>query len=309
MARARFARNERSAALRRSAAETMPDDFAPASQAWLSDRPSWCVDKGEVLEALTTCDLWLALARGEVGPETRVWREGMPYWDAVKRVPEFALAMPDARVWGTPVPPENNVSAGVEKAARADSGVPASGVVEKQRGTERVTERPPASAKQAFFVEQSARLDAPIKEGSAFMPFAEHATPAPVEVDSSPERLQTKPRIRTFDRKGIMSVAIGAALAMIALGIATTAPTPAAHSEPPNRPAVGAPVMGTDLFASPSKISETTPAKTTDEAADVHMTAEPPVAVNVAPKGPHAKDRGQQRVRGGSAKNARATTR
>ncbi|MBK8251710.1 MAG: DUF4339 domain-containing protein [Polyangiaceae bacterium] len=284
MARARFARNERSAALRRSAAETMPDDFAPASHAWLSDRPSWCVDKGEVLEALTTCDLWLALARGEVGPDTRVWREGMPYWDAVKRVPEFALAMPDARVWGTPVPPENNVSASVHTAARADSGVPASGVVEKQRGDDRGTERPPASAKH-------------------------DTTPAPVEVDSSPERLQTKPHIRTFDRRGLMSVAIGAALAIIALGIATTAPAPSAHSEPPGRPALGAPAAGTDLFASPSKVGEIKPATTEVESTDVHTAAEPAVTVSAAPKGPHASDRGQQRARGGTAKRSHVTPR
>lgn len=100
MAGARLARNEGRQRARRSMTSTLPR-LAPSSRAWLSDRPSWCVDMGSTLLAMTTCDLWLSLARNDVTPRTKVWREGMPYWEALEKVPEFALAMPDATVWGT----------------------------------------------------------------------------------------------------------------------------------------------------------------------------------------------------------------
>lgn len=97
----------------------MPADLQPAaSRAWMSDRPSWCVDRGVTLVAMTTCDLWLALARGDVTPDTKVWREGMPYWDRVARVPEFALALPGSPVW-EPVPRSGTRRATRETAAGA----------------------------------------------------------------------------------------------------------------------------------------------------------------------------------------------
>ena len=50
---------------RRSLASTTPADVPSSRGAWLSDRPGWCVDLGPTLVAMTTCDLWLALAKGD----------------------------------------------------------------------------------------------------------------------------------------------------------------------------------------------------------------------------------------------------
>src|SRR5690242_18979313 len=82
---------------------TLPGEPPPESHAWLSDQPSWCVDTGPTLKAMSTCDLWLGLAKGEIHPEMKVWREGMACWEPVRQVAEFALALPDERVW-TPTP-------------------------------------------------------------------------------------------------------------------------------------------------------------------------------------------------------------
>src|SRR5690242_7158997 len=35
--------------------------------------PEWCVERGETIVAMTTFELWLALAQGEVDGQTRVW--------------------------------------------------------------------------------------------------------------------------------------------------------------------------------------------------------------------------------------------
>ena len=72
MAGARLARNEGRQRARRSMTSTLPADFAPSSRAWLSDRPSWCVDMGSTLLAMTTCDLWLSLAQNNITPQTKI---------------------------------------------------------------------------------------------------------------------------------------------------------------------------------------------------------------------------------------------
>ena len=102
MAGARLARNEGQQRTRRSLTSTMPADLAPSSGVWLSDRPGWCVDVGPTLVAMKTCDLWLALAKDEITPKTKVWREGMPYWTEIAKVsaaiatsaPKATLAAP-----------------------------------------------------------------------------------------------------------------------------------------------------------------------------------------------------------------------
>jgi hypothetical protein len=59
-------------------------------------QPEWCVEVGQALRALTTFELWMAIARGELGAETHVWRDGMEGWTPIANVPELAYALVDA---------------------------------------------------------------------------------------------------------------------------------------------------------------------------------------------------------------------
>lgn len=192
MAGARLARNEGQQRTRRSLTSTMPADLAPSSGVWLSDRPGWCVDVGPTLVAMKTCDLWLALAKDEITPKTKVWREGMPYWTEIAKVPEFALAMPDAAVWAPRDAPATSAPRAGQGAAVAASDPSAAGVTS---------------------------LVAP----------GDHVTPAPVVVEHrAPEAASAGPR-RIFprlDRRGAASVAFGALVAIAALTFATTGPAP-----------------------------------------------------------------------------------
>jgi hypothetical protein len=65
--------------------------------------PEWCADLGHCLQALTTFDLWMALARGELNRKTRVWRDGMEAWTPVEDIPELALALADAVSFDPPL--------------------------------------------------------------------------------------------------------------------------------------------------------------------------------------------------------------
>jgi hypothetical protein len=65
--------------------------------------PEWCADLGHCLQALTTFDLWMALARGELSRKTRVWRDGMDAWTPVEDIPELALAIADAISFDPPL--------------------------------------------------------------------------------------------------------------------------------------------------------------------------------------------------------------
>lgn len=58
--------------------------------------PEWCVDQGDSIAAMTTFELWMALARGEVDSQTRVWGHGMDNWEFVADVPELSYALADS---------------------------------------------------------------------------------------------------------------------------------------------------------------------------------------------------------------------
>lgn len=290
MVGSKLARNEGQRRARRSFASTTPADLPPGEGAWLSDRPGWCVDLGPSLVAMTTCDLWLALARGDVAPQMKVWREGMPYWQSVAAVPEFALALPDAPVW-TPEATKPPVHAHVPAIAAAAATAALAVAEERERPT----------------------LPAPVWSASAsvvgvttMIPLSDLGTPAPMVVEhrtappppSGPRR-RFLPKV---DRRGAASVAIGAALAVFALAIATSAPAPTAgplQLESPHAASMGAPEKGTDL------LTATAPPKITAETPRSPLAAETaipdPAPVERRPRGPHASDRGQHRARAGSA--------
>lgn len=65
--------------------------------------PDWCVDDGAGLRAMTTFELWMALARGEIGPRAQVWRDGMEGWDRIEDVPELAYALTDSVSFDPPL--------------------------------------------------------------------------------------------------------------------------------------------------------------------------------------------------------------
>jgi GYF domain 2 len=58
--------------------------------------PEWCVDQGDNIAAMTTFELWMALARGDVDAQTRVWGLGMDNWEIAADVPELAYALTDS---------------------------------------------------------------------------------------------------------------------------------------------------------------------------------------------------------------------
>lgn len=58
--------------------------------------PEWCVDLGTSMLAMTTFELWMALARGDVEGKTSVWCNGMESWEMVANVPELAHALSDS---------------------------------------------------------------------------------------------------------------------------------------------------------------------------------------------------------------------
>lgn len=287
-------------------ASTLPGEPPPASHAWLSDVPAWCVDLGPRLQAMTTCDLWLGLAKGEIRPEMKVWREGMACWEPVRHVPEFALAMPDATVWpvapgGVPARRTAASEAAAITAARAAEPPPAS-----------TAEPPPASTAADHGMEAAAVGVVTLAPPSDF------STPAPVVVDhgevppASGARRRLSPRI---DRRGAVSVVAGALIAITSLALATTGPAPGSESRPASagaRPA--APMIEYELSTqAPAGLpAAPEPARTVEmiEKKEAVTAAAPAVAPAKlvpakagstrprAPRGPHAADRGQRRIRG-----------
>jgi len=57
--------------------------------------PEWCVEHRGALVAMSTFELWMALARGDVDAKTRVWGHRMDSWATVADVPELAHAVSD----------------------------------------------------------------------------------------------------------------------------------------------------------------------------------------------------------------------
>lgn len=312
MAGARLARNDRTA-VARSMVSTMPADPPFGSQQWLSDRASWCVDLGPTLQAMTTSELWLGLAKGEVQPTTKVWREGMPYWQAVARVPEFALALPETKAWSP---------ASTQVTARLVAAMPVT-------ARDLAEDAAPPSDRMAAD---------PVPVGVVTLaPPCDFSTPAPVVVDhdapaESGARQRLFPRL---DRRGAASVVAGAVVAITALALATTGPAgsesrpgsaagrPAAaltaehgflEDAPPAPPPtqehsfvgyaptqVGPPAPQEFDAVPPQESDATTGPKstiTTPEAAP-KSTGLTPGRWRM-PRGPHVADRGQRRARGGS---------
>ncbi len=318
MAGARLARNERTA-VARSMVSTMPADPPFGSQTWLSDRASWCVDLGPTLRAMTTSDLWLGLAKGEIQPGTKVWREGMPYWQAVAKVPEFALALPDSKVW-SPAP--------TQVAARLVAAMPV---------TARDLAEDAAPASDRMGAE-------PVPVGVVTLaPPCDFSTPAPVVVDHDDAPPASGARQRLFprlDRRGAASVVAGAVVAITALALATTGPT-GSESRPGSaagRPAAPLTAEHGFMDQGPTRVAPPAPPPTQEHsfvgyaptqvappapqefdaapAQESDVTMEPKSTITTpeaaprstgltpgrwrVPRGPHVADRGQRRVRGGS---------
>jgi hypothetical protein len=57
----------------------------------------WCVDHGVRIDTMSTFELWIAIASREVRADVRVWREGMECWTPVAELPELACAVTDPR--------------------------------------------------------------------------------------------------------------------------------------------------------------------------------------------------------------------
>jgi hypothetical protein len=66
--------------------------------------PDWCVDQGATIVAMTTFELWMALARGDMDSHTRVWGNGMDNWEIVADVPDLAHALTDTFSLAPPPP-------------------------------------------------------------------------------------------------------------------------------------------------------------------------------------------------------------
>jgi len=49
----------------------------------------WCVDDGAGIRCMSTLEIWMALAAGNLAPDTRVWRDGRPCWLAIAEVEEL----------------------------------------------------------------------------------------------------------------------------------------------------------------------------------------------------------------------------
>jgi hypothetical protein len=58
--------------------------------------PEWCVDQGGSIVAMSTFELWMALARGDVDGQTRVWGLGMDNWEIVADIPDLKHALTDS---------------------------------------------------------------------------------------------------------------------------------------------------------------------------------------------------------------------
>jgi hypothetical protein len=60
----------------------------------------WCVDLGREIRPMSTRELWTALARGTVGGDVPVWREGRERWEPASHVHELACSQ--RALWGAP---------------------------------------------------------------------------------------------------------------------------------------------------------------------------------------------------------------
>jgi hypothetical protein len=59
----------------------------------------WCVDSGAHIATMSTVELRLAVASGDVGAAVRVWREGMECWTPVEELPELGHPVPGFGQW------------------------------------------------------------------------------------------------------------------------------------------------------------------------------------------------------------------
>jgi hypothetical protein len=295
MAVAQRAENEVNTGGSRSLVDTLPGDSV-RSAALLADFPSWCVDLGHTLVAMSTYQLWVALAEGTVAPETKVWREGMPWWDPVCNVPEFALAMPEGMRWSAP-PPSGPRSFGRSPQA---ASVPEPAAV---RGEDLLRDIGPLQEWPEMAQEP---LSAPAS--STVASAAEFSTPAPVVVEHEPfelSRSRSRRRILPrLDRRSAVSVAAGAAVAIFALAVATTGASPGrvrqGVSEPPARvAAAGAP----EASALPAPaVSSGAAAPASPESARSALgsgAARGPIVTDGerGPRKPRPWERGQRRIR------------
>jgi len=58
----------------------------------------WCVEMEEGLRVLSTFELWIAIASGQIDQERRVWRKGMYSWHRIETVPELVCAIDGAHL-------------------------------------------------------------------------------------------------------------------------------------------------------------------------------------------------------------------
>lgn len=156
----------------RFAAERVEDEMPPPVSRVRNRRRDWCVDFGARLVTMTTFELWIAIASGEVGSTIRVWREGMECWARVIELPELACAIR------------------LEDAGAGETGW------EREAGEQAPTSSPPLT-------------EAPRHEDPVTL----------VVLPSTPVR----PRSRRALPRAARPVAAGAAVALLAIGVAAFA--------------------------------------------------------------------------------------
>ncbi len=252
---------------------------------------------------MTTCDLWLALAKGDVTPQTKVWREGMPYWDNVANVPEFALALPEASLWDqNEKPPRAAAKRSSQRPPKLEAAAPSAG--------------PEEALPHVNGWRQHANAGSTM-EVSTMVPLSEGATPEPVIVEQRDtvappsrgarlgfERPRSRSRNRLFpkiDKASLLSVAIGAGFAVIALTIATLAPAPA--SSAPNGFQGSSPTLPNANKPSSFGGASAERGASLSEVLTASPEVSPPPAASSSANAFHSRrrDRGQQRGRVGTA--------
>ena len=60
---------------------------------WLDDEDSgpWCVDDGVSIHVMKSRDIYDAVERGDLTPETKVWRDGRACWLAIAECHELTV--------------------------------------------------------------------------------------------------------------------------------------------------------------------------------------------------------------------------
>jgi hypothetical protein len=155
--------------------------------------PEWCIDLDSSLRAMTTFELWMALARGELGGKTRVWRDGMEGWEPIEEVPELAYALTDAVSFTPPLVAPAQLRASHPRASHPERCTPLT-----------------------FEAFADAQTGDP--------PHAETPSPTPRPFEPPPLPARSLPRAARAGfapaRRGLLSLALGCVVAGLSIGLA-----------------------------------------------------------------------------------------